>query len=98
MSDREITGTDAAVSIEHAREAAERVRDACQQAILDLGEAVAENDESTKQLKAANGRDLLEGSTLRNLTALNETRVRLCLARCIQIARALAKAGLRGRS
>ena len=98
MSDRETTGTDATVSIERAREAVERVRDACQQAILDLGEAVVENDESTRQLKVASGRDLLEGSTLRNLAALNETRVRVSMSRCIELARGLAKFGLRGRS
>jgi len=92
-----MTATDTAVSVERAREAAERVRDACQQAILDLGEAVVENDQSKARLDTVRGTEP-NGSTLRNLAALNETRVSLCLARCVQIARALAMAGLSGRN
>lgn len=95
VDDRE-ADRDPARHLARALESAERVRDACQQAILDLGQAVVDDEESSARLDAARGTEP-DGSTLRNLAALNETRVRACLARCVELARGLARVGLTGR-
>lgn len=89
---------DPARHVARAVESAERLRDACQQAILDLGEAIVARDDSEARLEAGSERERVEGSTLRNLAALNHTRVRICLERCVELGRGLGRLGITGRS